>query len=386
MFDKVQKFVRGCRECSVFVDKKTKEPINHHKVPERCWETVAVDLFGPMPSRKHVVVVHDLASRFPSAKLVTSTKAEKVIPALGEIYDTYGNPDVQISDNGPPFNSKKMSDFANDRDIQLRYTPPLHPNANPAETCMKPIGKAMKINYHHGSSEKDALQSTLNSYRQTPHPATGVPPANMLFRDGIKTQFPRRASSNDEITAAKNKDIEQKKKNQDEVNSSKYRKTSNLVTGDTVLIRNFRKKSKFEPEFIPDPYDVIAVDNVSKKITLKICGGEAILIRHPNDIKPFAGDGNNQQHTDCDLQDAHLRVNEDMLNHGFTNEDDFESEHDNDEHGEMMDETEIHDIASANDTEANVIPDILNEGLEDDCTVRRSSRKKFPISRYPDKD
>ena len=52
----------------------------------------------------------------------------------------------------------------------------------------------------------------------------------------------------------------------------------------------------------------------------------------------------------------------------------------------MMDETEIQDIASANDTEANVIPDILNEDLEDDCTVRRSSRKKLPISRYPDKD
>ena len=47
MFDKVQKFVRGCRECSVFVDKKTKEPINHHKVPERCWETVAHCFLDP---------------------------------------------------------------------------------------------------------------------------------------------------------------------------------------------------------------------------------------------------------------------------------------------------------------------------------------------------
>ena len=84
------------------MDKKTKEPISHHKVPDKCWSTVAVDLFGPMPSSNHVVVVHDLASRFPAAKLVRSTKADCVIPALADIYDAYGNPETQISDNGPP--------------------------------------------------------------------------------------------------------------------------------------------------------------------------------------------------------------------------------------------------------------------------------------------
>ena len=77
IFDKVKTFVRQCG-CSNFVDKKTKEPIKPHKVPQKCWETVSVDLFGPMPSSKHVVVVQDLGSRFPAAKLVTSTKADKV--------------------------------------------------------------------------------------------------------------------------------------------------------------------------------------------------------------------------------------------------------------------------------------------------------------------
>ena len=76
-------------------------------MPNKCWETVAVDLFGPMPSSRHVVIVQDLGSRYPAAKLVTSTKADKVIPALEEIYDEYGYPENQISDNGPPFNSKK---------------------------------------------------------------------------------------------------------------------------------------------------------------------------------------------------------------------------------------------------------------------------------------
>ena len=82
MFEKVQQYLKTCKACACFVDKKTKEPLDHHKVPAHCWDTVAVDLFGPMPSSKHIVVVHDLASRLPAAKLVRSTRGDSVLPAL----------------------------------------------------------------------------------------------------------------------------------------------------------------------------------------------------------------------------------------------------------------------------------------------------------------
>ena len=86
--EKIKKFVDQCTVCTWFVDKKTAEPISYHNVPSECWDTVAVDLFGPMPTSKHVVVVQDLTSRFPAAKLVSSTKADKLLPALEEIDDT----------------------------------------------------------------------------------------------------------------------------------------------------------------------------------------------------------------------------------------------------------------------------------------------------------
>ena len=73
--------VKKCEACNVFADKKTKETLRLHKVPEKCMEKVAVDLFGPMSSSKHIAVVQDLASRFPHAKLVSSTIGDKVIPA-----------------------------------------------------------------------------------------------------------------------------------------------------------------------------------------------------------------------------------------------------------------------------------------------------------------
>ena len=108
----MEDFVTKCPGCNLF-----EEPQKSHNVPEKCWEKVAVDLFGPMPSKKHVVVVQDMGTRFPVAKLVTSTAADKVIPVLSDIYNNYGNPDVHRSDNGPPFNSKAFKEFSESRGI-----------------------------------------------------------------------------------------------------------------------------------------------------------------------------------------------------------------------------------------------------------------------------
>ena len=43
-------------------------------------------------------------SQLQNMSLVKSNNADKVIPALAEIYKNYGNPENQLSENGPPFN------------------------------------------------------------------------------------------------------------------------------------------------------------------------------------------------------------------------------------------------------------------------------------------
>ena len=103
MNSKVKQFIENCESCTLFSDKKCKEPLKAHNVPSKCWEKVSVDLFGPLPSKRHVLVVQDMASRYPVAKIVSSTSADRVLPTLGDIYDTYGDPYKQLSDNWPPF-------------------------------------------------------------------------------------------------------------------------------------------------------------------------------------------------------------------------------------------------------------------------------------------
>ena len=153
---KAKQLVEHCSDCQIFTNKKRQEPEKPHNVPEKCWSEVAVDLFGPIPSSNHIVVVQDLASQYPDAKILSFTKASKVIPALADIYDAYGNPQTQLSDNGPPFNSAAMKQFTENRVINQKNIPPLHPSSNPVKAFMKPMAKTMKIARQNKVPEREA--------------------------------------------------------------------------------------------------------------------------------------------------------------------------------------------------------------------------------------
>ena len=129
-----------------------------------------------------------------------------------------------------------MHNFATERNITPQTAPPLHPSSNPVETFMRPLGKAMKIGRQHGISEKECLGNLLRNYRQTPHPATGIPPAAMLFRDGQRMDFPRRTATEEEVKRGREIDLRKKTENAMKVNDCKYGKTSQFKIGDTVLI------------------------------------------------------------------------------------------------------------------------------------------------------
>ena len=58
--------------------------------PSSAWDTVALDLFGPLPTGKYVLVVQDILTRYQAGKIVPSTSSFKVIPALNDIYINYG--------------------------------------------------------------------------------------------------------------------------------------------------------------------------------------------------------------------------------------------------------------------------------------------------------
>ena len=152
-----------------------------------------MDLFGPMPDQKHILVVLDKMSRFPAAKVVPSTAAKPVIKALNDICASFGQPESHQTDDGLPFDSEAFNKFSDINGIQHKKTLPCHPQGNLAETFMKPLEKTMKsANLNKGDKEK-ALNGLLAQYRATPHPATGVAPGNIMFSSGYRRDFPCRA-------------------------------------------------------------------------------------------------------------------------------------------------------------------------------------------------
>ena len=367
--------LQKCLPCSTFSTKKTSAPIKPHKVPSRCWETVAVDLFGPMPSSKHVVVVQDIGSRFPAAKLVTSTKASKVLPALGSIYDAYGNPKKQICDNGPPFNSQSMQDFASTRGINIQHIPPLHPSANPAETFMRPLGKTMKIANFRNTSEESALQQLLENYRDTPHPATGISPASMMFRDGQEGIFPRNIATDSAIQKAREKDAKLKETRECDVNKSKFRQPTVIEEGDKVLMRNHQKRIKFDPDFLHEPFKVEEIRDDGRFIILERESDGSIFRRHPDDIKVFHGEFPSKLVNQGGSKFQKWVLDYDPLEE----EDDDETPVVRDTNtGDAM---RIDGDRSIGD-DANIGGDTLNTNANGADNLRRSTRIKRPNPRY----
>ena len=55
----------------------------------------------------------------------------------------------------------------------------------------------MKIGNMQNSAERETLSAFLISYRDTPYVSTGVPPTDMLFRDGYRNNLPYHKTPDD---------------------------------------------------------------------------------------------------------------------------------------------------------------------------------------------
>ena len=280
----VQEKVSTCETCQRFTTKTTKEPAAAQKTTGMGWEEVSIDLFGPLPNKKQVLVVQDTMSRFPAATIVSSSAAAPVIKALDKVYNSYGQPQRHRTDNGPPFNSDEFTQYSKEKGIDQVFSYPYHPQGNPCETFMKPLGKAIKAALFNRDSAQQAVDDLLQAYRTTPHPATGIAPGDILFRYGYHADFPRKASTDEEVDAAVDKDREQKRERTENTNASSKRRTADFQPGDQVLLKEYPKQGKFDPLYARDVAEVIQVED--KGVIVRESDGK-IKRRHKDDVKRY---------------------------------------------------------------------------------------------------
>ncbi len=279
---KIEETVASCQHCVMYTNKRTREPLYPHATSNEAWEDVSVDLFGPMPDRKHVLAVIDKSSRFPAAKVVPNTSATAVTGALSQIYADYGYPLTHQTDNGPPFNSENFATFSAENGIQHVKTHPYHPSGNPVENFMRPLGKTMKAAHSSRGNKDEALNQMLSNYRATPHPSTGIAPGNIMFHSGYRKDFPRIKVNENSIEAALSADREERERRALETNKSNHRTPSNLQPNQLVFIRN-NKRNKFDPIFGPELHKV--VDLKGNGVVLLRLSDDKIVRRHCDDVK-----------------------------------------------------------------------------------------------------
>ena len=265
MNSRIDTVVSTCFDCQIATNTQHTEPAKMTKLPERPWETIEIDFCGPFPSKEYALVITDQYSRYPEVEFVHSTAIKPVRKKLKKVFATHGVPKTVQSDNGPPFNSEDFKEFAAEMGFTHKKITPRHPKAQgQVEGFNKLMNKTAAIARAEGIDLHEATCDMLQAYRETPHPATGNAPYDLLMNRAIRTRLDHypteRASRDEEVRKRDSKYKEKLKSYHDRRHRAKKHK---FKAGEAVLLKR-DKKRKGDTPF--EPYIYIATKVIGSTI------------------------------------------------------------------------------------------------------------------------
>ena len=259
--DHVQKLVLRCIPCQAVTREYNREPLRMTPLPLGPWKNVSVDFAGPFGKRM-ALVLWDQYSRTPVVEFVSSTSAECAVPMMENIFCTYGVPEEIKSDNGPPFNSRKFKEFANEQGFRHRKVTPGWAEANgDVERFMRVVKKSAKVAKLENKNVEQAIQKTVTSYKAMTHPATGYSPNKLMFGRELKGKLPS------VIEDKSNVDVRREVRNRDSSKKQQWKAyrdnrrnvcNSHIEMGDQVLIKQ-KRNNMLTPYYDPIPFTVIGI-------------------------------------------------------------------------------------------------------------------------------
>ena len=265
MNSRIDTVVSTCFDCQIATNTQHTEPAKMTKLPERPWETVEIDFCGPFPSKEYALVITDQYSRYPEVEFVYSTAIKPVRKKLKKVFATHGVPKTVQSDNGPPFNSEDFKEFAAEMGFTHKKVTPRHPKAQgQVESFNKLMNKTAAIARAEGIDLHEATYDMLQAYRETPHPATGTAPYEILMNRAIRTRldhYPTERASRDE--AVRKRDSKYKEKLKSYHDQRHRAKEHKFKAGEAVLLKR-DKKRKGDTPF--EPYIYIATKVIGSTI------------------------------------------------------------------------------------------------------------------------
>jgi transposase len=188
LFRDVVKYVRSCKVCQV---QKVEQKVPVGKMSFRRvdgpWVTVTTDLLGPYPRSKkgnqYVVVFQDYFTKWVELKTLRSATAKRVVDAFRNLVVLkWGVPRHLICDNGPQFVSNLFAKVAEAYNMELKFTPPYTPQANPTERVNRVIKTMMSSYMGKVHDDWDSyLAECAHCLNSVIHSGTGYSPAYFNF-------------------------------------------------------------------------------------------------------------------------------------------------------------------------------------------------------------
>lgn len=277
----------------------------------RPWETICVDLVGPLPrsSRgfKHVLTVVDSATKFVIVSPMREATASEVCRLVEEqVFLMFGAPAKLICDNGVQFKSKQFERLAHEYGVELCYTAFYHPQANPAERVNQELKRMLRTYTGDNHRKWDANLAKIGcALRTYMHEGMGVTPYFVNFCRNIVTcgqnhkaiqgettldDPVRRATELDKLR----EDIARRlaRKGRERVNRCPSRMVKAFCVGDRVWRKNYVQSdsakffsAKLAPEYV-GPFRVVS------KFSLATYGlednmGKPAGVWNVKDLKPY---------------------------------------------------------------------------------------------------
>jgi transposase InsO family protein len=186
---KFRKFIARCDTCQrVKYLNKSYTTQERSYLPARPGDLCALDLIGALPVARggvrYILVCYDVFSKHVKLYALKAATTRSCLNKLVNHYFTQViKPKCILSDNGTQFQSPSWRKKLAEHNVQVRFTPIRHPQANPSERCIREISKFCKIycsqNHRKWAELLPKIEEWLNT---TVADSTGFTPVEMLFQ------------------------------------------------------------------------------------------------------------------------------------------------------------------------------------------------------------
>ncbi|XP_055604267.1 uncharacterized protein K02A2.6-like [Uranotaenia lowii] len=277
MDQQVEKFVKQCKGCTLVAAPSVPEAMIRKELPTQPWVDVAADFLGPLPDGQYLLVVIDYYSRFMEVVEMNSITAADTVAELAIIFSQYGIPVTLRVDNGPQFSEKceEFRSFCESSGIQIVNTIPLWPAMNgEVERQNRSLLKRLRIAQELGKDWRAEMRRYLLTYHSTNHTTTGKSPGELMFGRKIRSKLPQVPLTRAEDGEVRDRDKIMKEKGKVYADSKRKARVSDIVVGDSVLVKRTKKDNKLDTTFAPEEYAVVKKQGSDTTVQSQATGKE----------------------------------------------------------------------------------------------------------------